>query len=197
MAANALTPCVARSSATMVLTTIYREVLDFHDEKFQAPSPSQHAQCCGIKENANILYFLISNTIQHIAELRVKLYGKPTCLFSGDVWGRGLSVLFHIVKPCWYGGDDINETNYLPSFGPNLLAASQEGFFVCKWAVLIPGWYFYYFHLMLHIDSLAPESHFTSVIFKVYRIVTRALTVTLLSGECHSTSLMRSQHWFR
>ena len=52
------------------------------------------------------------------------------------------------------------------------------------------------------INSLAFGRYCSTVILKVlfsnlyFRIIPWAFTVKLLSGECHRTSLMKSQHWF-
>ena len=39
MAADALTPCVARPSTAMLLTMHDKQVLGFHEEGFQQPVP--------------------------------------------------------------------------------------------------------------------------------------------------------------
>ena len=54
----------------------------------------------------------------------------------------------------------------------------------------------------IYLNSSAPGrcySNFKSDNFanSPYRIVAWALTVKLLSGECHRTSLIRSQYWFK
>ena len=41
MAADALAPCIARSSATMVLTVQGKWIFVFHEDEFQLPTPSQ------------------------------------------------------------------------------------------------------------------------------------------------------------
>ena len=52
------------------------------------------------------------------------------------------------------------------------------------------------------VNSLVPErcgNNFKSNAFRnlIFRIVAWTFSVILLSGECHRTSLMRSQHWIR
>ena len=53
MAADDLAPCVARSSAAMVLTKQDKQVLIYHKDTFQLPVPSQWWE---IIENANVFY---------------------------------------------------------------------------------------------------------------------------------------------
>ena len=56
MAADALAPCVTRTSTAMVLNMQYKQILVFNEEGFQQPAPSQ---CWKIIENANIFLTFI------------------------------------------------------------------------------------------------------------------------------------------
>ena len=51
MAADALAPCVARASASMVLTMQDKQLLVFHKERFQRPVLSQDREMI---ENTNV-----------------------------------------------------------------------------------------------------------------------------------------------
>ena len=53
MAVDALAHCIARISATIVLTYQDKQVLVFTDEEFQLPAPSKF---CEIIKNADIFF---------------------------------------------------------------------------------------------------------------------------------------------
>ena len=56
LASNALDPCVAKSSATMLLTMQDKQVVVFHKEGFQLHATSQ---CLEMMRNANIFLWFI------------------------------------------------------------------------------------------------------------------------------------------
>ena len=58
MPADALAPCVARSSAAMVLAMRNGQVLVFHEEGFQLPVS---CQCRGLTEDVNMFLFPLRN----------------------------------------------------------------------------------------------------------------------------------------
>ena len=53
MAADDLVTYVTRASAAMALTTLDKQVLVFHEDKFQAPAPFQYQE---MRENAYIIF---------------------------------------------------------------------------------------------------------------------------------------------